>query len=482
MMAIDEDFVEYNLKHTKGYSITRSISSLVSIASSVTLIWMICRSHFGPSTTYHRLLLGLCIADIMLSISVSLFTITTPRDVDYYIWNARGNAASCDAQGFLLMVGIFVGVLYNCSLSFYYLAIVKFQKPDDYIREKIEPYLHGVPIVYALGASITMLSKQLYNTDVSGVCSSAYPYEPPHCEGLEDGARPTIDGYTFEIPCGRGRGDYGLGLVLTSLPIIGSPIVVAITMTMMYRAVTKLEKKMRKNYGANSVLVGGDSEASCGLLGRCRKNKVPKGMKSRHRSRSRAVLYKAFAYAVAGFLTWVFNFVNVGIDAAGMKVPVGLEYWTHIFTPLQGLYNLLIFMYPEVISAKRSKKDNLTWPQAIMKAFWSKGQPRRGNKSITTKGRVEKLRKKHGNHEQKERGATSPEEEKCEVRGPLDRAANTISTCVDHHDMVESNRPIHSQSKPSVVGLEDVVDAETKWKNGEENSYEEEDYDSDDSN
>eukprot|EP00554_Chaetoceros_debilis_P016327 CAMPEP_0194127228 /NCGR_PEP_ID=MMETSP0150-20130528/60410_1 /TAXON_ID=122233 /ORGANISM="Chaetoceros debilis, Strain MM31A-1" /LENGTH=209 /DNA_ID=CAMNT_0038821141 /DNA_START=1459 /DNA_END=2085 /DNA_ORIENTATION=+ len=48
-----------------------------------------------------------------------------------------------------------------------------------------------------------------------------------------------------------------------------------------------------------------------------------------------------------------------------------------IFTPLQGVYNLAIFMHPKILSAKRSKRDDLSWRQAFVKAFWSKGKEKK---------------------------------------------------------------------------------------------------------
>ncbi len=41
----------------------------------------------------------------------SSFGAMSPSDDEYFTWNARGNEASCDAQGFLFAVGVFGGLL-----------------------------------------------------------------------------------------------------------------------------------------------------------------------------------------------------------------------------------------------------------------------------------------------------------------------------------------------------------------------------------
>lgn len=45
-----------------------------------------------------------------------------------------------------------------------------------------------------------------------------------------------------------------------------------------------------------------------------------------------------------------------------------------VFLTLQGLFNCVMYMYPKVMKAKRSKKKNLSWFQAFAKALMSKGE------------------------------------------------------------------------------------------------------------
>ena len=226
-------YAELKDGHSKATAVIRSLCAIVSLISSSILIWMLLTSKVRLSTTYHRLLLGLSIANIFLSSSLATFNYTAPSDGDYYVWNARGNQATFSAQGFILFVGSGSSVFYSCSLNLYYLAVVKYQKRDKYVRTKVEPFLHGFPVLYALVCSITLLVKQ--NTNDSGGGSCNYPvYQPPHCDGYEDGQ--IREG--FEIPCGRGRDGAVLFYYLmafTTYFIV--PLIIIVFLGMIYRAV-----------------------------------------------------------------------------------------------------------------------------------------------------------------------------------------------------------------------------------------------------
>ena len=44
------------------------------------------------------------------------------------------------------------------------------------------------------------------------------------------------------------------------------------------------------------------------------------------------------------------------------------------FLPLQGLYNLIVYMSPKVRHARNTKRGKLPWRQAIVKAWMSRGE------------------------------------------------------------------------------------------------------------
>jgi len=182
----------------KVNGIIRSVSASISIIGSAAIIWHILPSHKGLLSTYHRLLSGLCIGDLITSFAyVFNSTAPAPKEVQCLMPFARGNMGTCTAQGFFLTVGILIASIYNCNICVYYLSILTFKKKDDYIKRKLEPWFHGVPIISAIMTGITGLIVKQFNNDglVGNCCLSSYHL--PHCRGVANGIIP--EGFTVPV-------------------------------------------------------------------------------------------------------------------------------------------------------------------------------------------------------------------------------------------------------------------------------------------
>ncbi len=403
-----EDLIKWNIEwkdtHSKNLSILSGTSGITSTISSSTLIWMILRSHQGLSTTQHRLLLGLCICDIMSSLSYSTFNAAVPSEMNYLVWNARGNDASCTAQGFFVSLGVFCGLYYNTALNLYFLAVIKYEKSDECIRTKIEPFLHAVPIILSFAYSISLLLMKHNNgSGFDGTMTSCNDpfYYPPHCEGYDVGeTRPG-----FDIPCGRGlEGAMAIAVSCVMLMFIPA-IIMFISLGIIYRVVQTQEKKLARyaSFRTNlqqSILRRNTqtpqedsknrnrprllesmrrtlSRSWTSSLASSSMNTTASSLSIRSndtRSKSRAVMHKAFGYSFAWFLSYGAFVVVVVIFVAGSQSPTAFGYIYAIFLPLQGFFNLTIYMLPKVVYAKKQGRgENISIYQAIRKAFWSKG-------------------------------------------------------------------------------------------------------------
>ena len=115
-------YAEWKEGHGKALAIIRAISAIVSVISSATLIRMITTSKQRLSTTYHRILLGMSIGDILISLALATFQVMSPSDMAYVVWNAKGNQVSCDVSASAILVGTALTLLYICSLNMYYLC------------------------------------------------------------------------------------------------------------------------------------------------------------------------------------------------------------------------------------------------------------------------------------------------------------------------------------------------------------------------
>ena len=123
----------------KVEGIIYSVSASISIIGSAATICHILRTHKGISSTYHRLVFGLCVGDLMASFVWAFGSTAVPKDMQYLIPYARGNVQTCTARGFFVTVGLVMASAYNCMVCLYYLSIITYDKKDDYIKRKLEP-------------------------------------------------------------------------------------------------------------------------------------------------------------------------------------------------------------------------------------------------------------------------------------------------------------------------------------------------------
>ena len=92
---------------------------------------------------------------------------------------------------------------------------------------------------------------------------------------------------------------------------------------------------------------------------------------------------KALAYSMAYLLTYSFSIIISVMTLAGVEnVGPTLNILAHIFFPLQGFFNFLVFIYPRVMDFKRAKRRNgdegISWYRAFVKAICSRGTRGRG--------------------------------------------------------------------------------------------------------
>ena len=398
---LKSDELAANYKTNKKFAAVSTAMGSLSVLASVCIIVHILRSHHGLTTTYHRLVFGLSIGDIIFSFFIPILEGTmVPKEYDYIVPSAMGNQGTCDAQGFLGAFGSGMALAYNCSICFYYLAIITFNKKDDYIRKKLEPWLHGISIFLPLVRPSMTLAIDGFNT-IGGSCWFIPNREIerlPHCTGLENGE--IRDGFT--IPCGRGEGNehpmlYRVLVALSILFQIITPVVIVVTMAFMYRTVRKVEKKMQK-YGAGSLSrlrnkarknnIGNNkgnanitSNSASGSLPHrderrdegtsennsrrfilfpqwlktnlskipCNGNCRSSGRSNSVSSQKRAILHRAVGYVIAWGLAWMLP-ILFAYGAAGASWAL---YVIGIFFPLQGVFNFFAYMQPKVTHARK---------------------------------------------------------------------------------------------------------------------------------
>jgi hypothetical protein len=245
---LQSDLLAATRSHEMKVSIGNMISGSIPFIASMLLVTHILRSHECLSSTYHRLIFRLSVADIISSFGNALSSTMAPKENNYLVPFAIGNIATCDAQGFLIF---FAGGV----VCFYYLVIITYNQKFDYIEKKLEPWFHGISILSPAVVDGILLATNTFNGPNGGVCFPE-PHYPPHCIGYKTGEIPT----RYSIPCGgRGGEEDGHAKLRTITVLVAyfwiliiAPLIILVTMVMMYRSVTKIENRMQ-NYGLSAL-------------------------------------------------------------------------------------------------------------------------------------------------------------------------------------------------------------------------------------
>jgi len=92
--------------------------------------------------------------------------LVVPKEMNYFVPGAQGNTATCTAQGFHLSsatVGVGVAAVYICRICLYYFSIVRYNKKDEYyIWNKLEPWFHGISLLYLFVFDIIAITMNEY--------------------------------------------------------------------------------------------------------------------------------------------------------------------------------------------------------------------------------------------------------------------------------------------------------------------------------
>mmetsp|Transcript_16197 Transcript_16197/g.30622 ORF Transcript_16197/g.30622 Transcript_16197/m.30622 type:complete len:450 (+) Transcript_16197:57-1406(+) len=152
---------------------TGSISFLASLAMATSIQF----SKRKLSTPYRRLVYGLCVADIIQSISIITGPFAPPAETPHGFW-ARGNIATCNVNGFMFSVGFTAVPMYILAMGVYYLCKLKRRMRDRDFAIKIEVWIHGFIILWHLVTNITLVATNHFNPgrDGGGCFVNYYPY------------------------------------------------------------------------------------------------------------------------------------------------------------------------------------------------------------------------------------------------------------------------------------------------------------------
>jgi hypothetical protein len=152
-MVNEYELAGWNESQLLFVTIYQRVMGLLSALGSGYVIQDILKNPTKRDHTFHRVMVGLSTADILYSFFCHMVS-TSLMPKGYHVL-AVGSVATCDMVGFFVWMGGVVTLLYNCSLTTYYLVQLKCNWSDRRIRA-LEKWLHIVPwsvgLLYAIAA------------------------------------------------------------------------------------------------------------------------------------------------------------------------------------------------------------------------------------------------------------------------------------------------------------------------------------------
>ena len=112
--------------------------------------------------------MSLC--DIFVSSGHVTSTFLNPSDEAPALWGAFGTQFTCSAQGFIALLGTVSAPTYNLALCVYYLCVVKYSMRDEKFAKKIEPIFHAFAIIWSVGTAFYALLTKSINQGNGGAC------------------------------------------------------------------------------------------------------------------------------------------------------------------------------------------------------------------------------------------------------------------------------------------------------------------------
>jgi len=257
---------------------------------------------------YHRIMLMMSVFDVLQSMALVFSEIALPHESGIY--GAKGNARTCTAQGFFMVLGLAVP-LYNSCLNIYYVLTIRYNVSSQQFA-KFEPILHVISFLVPLSTAIILTA----NGNMVPRMTVCYP------SGM-------------------------LPLVIISVLVSFSILVCIISMICICWTVISQSATMKKYTNFERK---GDSSAR----------------RSRIDYDKQKTINQAALYLLAFISTYAIPILN-GIYSggrAGVGTPYAMIILSSVFYPLQGVWNLLLYTRPGV---QRTMKRNPNY--SYLKAF-----------------------------------------------------------------------------------------------------------------
>ena len=334
----------------RALALLPKVSGLVSALCSALIVYSVLHSPQKRSRAYHRLLLGIAIADISNSFWFGLSTWPIPDNDGASVMYTAGTPTSCEIQGFFIQWGNASG-LYNASLALYYLLVLRYGWNEAKLQQyNVEPYLHGFPLIWATSTACLGIPLRLYNN------ANLWCWIAPYPAGCNVG-----DDYSN---CLRGQNADMFRWMFYYGPLWCSILFVTVSMTLVFFRVTK---KMSADYDYEGANKKNETTPNSPAHSQAEGTAAAATTSSTTSSSSsaavtrRQVALQCFLYASSFYLNWMWMTAVRILQAAQKPVPYGLLVTAAAMTPLFGLPNVCVYLFPSYLAARQEYPQGNVW-------------------------------------------------------------------------------------------------------------------------
>ena len=294
----------------------------ISTLSSALILYIIYKSPIKLRTTYHRIMALLSSFVILSSVPMALATLPIPSSYVPYKGLTLGTYGTCTAQGFLINFG-FGGAMDTALCLAWYYVCSALGVSNRIIQNFYEPIVYTYIIVSAIVANSLNMSKGYFNIRPWSVYCGLSPV-PSACW---DGTKPATD-----VECAWPERPHPYFLIMDFFRgyIIFSYVMIVLAMMIIIFIVYRNERKYAHKDSS------GDNGAN--ETGQQRGTRLPTSLKQ-----TRLIIRQALMYICTFILTWILVLIPWNQDS-----PKWMDILESILIPMQGLWNMLIFVYIKI--------------------------------------------------------------------------------------------------------------------------------------
>ena len=311
------------------------VSGTLSIVGSSLIIYSVMGRTKKRHSTFHRILLIMSCFDIFFSFNAILGTLLAPKESG--VIGAKGNQATCTAEGLFTYLGLSVP-MYNASLSLYYFLAVRHSVREQQMERQYEPFLIYPPILFLSVCGLIAVGMGLFNVFDYNTGGCFIAPSPNGCDQDQ-----TMDCTRGELP----RISIGLfNLIVLIVPFFICIGIMFATNMSIYMSVRNKMKPMA-----------------------IRSRAFDNAMSEEIEKRITEVAKQCFFYVTVFVICYVPTSISVLFPESHYPVLILQQ----LLLPLQGALNFLVYIRPRYIQARNdpiNRRSNGESPPISISSRW----------------------------------------------------------------------------------------------------------------